>query len=135
MTMEGSGRCSGTCSCLGEDRPRVEVITGVAGRRHRPAHEKPRIVEESPVPGETVSAAARRDGVVPNAPFLGRHLMAEWGAMAEGRNEPVAGASEVRRLGRMLGCRTMEVEILRAALEKAGARGQMWLPPPPKDAR
>jgi transposase len=67
--------------------------------------------------------------------------MAEGGAMALGRNEPVVGASEVRKLEervrqleRVLGRKTMEVEILREALEKAGAKKQMWLPPsPPKD--
>ena len=40
---------------MANDRPpRVEVITGVAGRRYWPAHEKLRIVEDSLVPGEFV---------------------------------------------------------------------------------
>ena len=39
---------------------RAWVITGVAGRRYWPAHEKLRIMEKSLVPGESVSAVARR---------------------------------------------------------------------------
>lgn len=62
-----------------EDRPRVEVITGVAGRRYWPAHEKLRIVEDSLAPGESVSAVARRNGVAPNLLFRWRRLMAEGG--------------------------------------------------------
>ena len=42
---------------------RVEVITGVAGRRDWPTHETLRIVEESLAPGESVSMVARRNGV------------------------------------------------------------------------
>ena len=124
-----------------EDRPRVEVITGVAGRRYWPAHEKLRIVEESLAPGESVSAVARRNGVAPNLLFRWRRLMAEGGAMAVGKNEPVVGASEVRKLEdrvrdleRLLGRKTMEVEILKEALAKSGAKKRTWLPPsPPKD--
>ena len=66
------------------------------------------------MPGETVSAVARRNGVAPNPLFRWRRLMAEGGAMAVGKNEPVVGASEVRKLeervrqlGRMLGRKTM----------------------------
>jgi transposase len=55
-----------------EDRPRVEVITGVAGRRYWPAQEKLRIVEESLMPGGSVSAVARRNGVAPNLLFRWR---------------------------------------------------------------
>ncbi len=58
---------------MANDRPpRVEVITGVAGRRYWPAHEKLRIVEDSLVPGESVSAVARRNGVAPNLLFRWR---------------------------------------------------------------
>ena len=115
---------------------RVEVIAGVAGRRYWPAHEKLRIVEESLAPGESVSAVARRNGVAPSLLFRWRRLMAEGGAMAVGSNEPVVAASEMRKLEdrvrepeRLLGRKTMEAEILREALAKAGAEKQTWLPP------
>ena len=121
-----------------EDRPRVEVITGVAGRRYWPAHEKLRIVEESLASGESVSAVARRNSVAPNLLFHCRRLMAEGGAMAVGKNEPVVGASEVRKLEdrvrdleRLLGRKTMEVENLKEALAKSGAKKRTWLPPSP----
>ena len=77
-----------------ETRQRVEVITGLAGRRYWPAHEKLRIIEESLAPGESVSAVARRNGVAPNLLFRWRRLMDEGGAVAVGSNEPVVGASE-----------------------------------------
>ena len=80
--MEGSSLCLGTCSCRGGGPRRVEVITDVAGRRHGPAHEKLRIVEESLALGESVSAVARRNGVAPHLLFRWRRLMAEGGAMA-----------------------------------------------------
>jgi transposase len=39
----------------------------------------------------------------------------------------------VRELERLLGRKTMETEILREALAKAGVKKQTWLPPlPPK---
>jgi transposase len=126
---------------LGDGPRRVEVITGVAGRRYWPAHEKLRIVEESLAPGESVSAVARRNGVAPNPLFRWRRLMAEGGAMAVGSNEPVVAASEARKLEerareleRLLGRKTMENEILREALAKAGAKKQTWqLLSSPKD--
>ena len=114
-----------------ENHHRVEVITGLAGRRYWPAHEKLRIIEESLVPGESVSAVARRNGVAPNLLFRWRRLMDEGGAMAVGSNEPVVGASEVRKLEdkvraleRMLGRKTMENEILREALDQAGQKNR-----------
>ena len=51
-----------------DDIRRDEVITGVARRRYWPAHEKLRIVEESLVPGESVSAVAKRRGAEPPVP-------------------------------------------------------------------
>jgi transposase len=120
---------------------RIEVITGVARRRYWPAHEKLRIIEESLAPGESVSAVARRNGVAPNLLFRWRRLMDEGGAMAVGSDEPVVGASEVRKLAervrdleRLLGRKTMENEILREALDQARAKKQTWrLPSPLRD--
>ena len=110
-------------------RHRVEVITGLAGRRYWPAHEKLRIIEESLAPGESVSAVARRNGVAPNLLFRWRRLMDEGGAVAVGSNEPVVAASEVRRLEdrvrdleRLLGRKTMENEILKEALASGGKK-------------
>jgi transposase len=67
--------------------------------------------------------------------------MDEGGAMAVGSNEPVVGASELRKLEdrvrdleRLLGRKTMENEILREALAKTQAKKPTWrLPSPPQD--
>ena len=64
------------------------------------------------------------------------------GAAAVGSDEPVVGNSEVRRLEerireleRLLGRKTMEVEILKEALAKAQAKKpSLQLASPPKDA-
>ena len=68
-----------------DDIRRVEVITGVARRRYWPAHEKLRIIEESLVPGESVSAVARRNGG--RRTSFGGAEMDEGGTMAVGSNE------------------------------------------------
>ena len=73
-----------------------------------------------------MSEVARRNGVAPNLLFRWRRLMDEGGTVAVGSDETVVSASELRRLEervreleRLLGRKTMEVEILRTALEKA----------------
>ena len=78
--------------------------------------------------GESVSAVARRNGAAPNLLFRWRRLMDEGGAMAVGSNEPVVGASEVRKLEervrdleRLLGRKTMECAWLRHWSEQACA--------------
>jgi transposase len=114
---------------MSEDYQRIELITGVARRRHWSTERKLRIIEESFEPGETVSSVARRNGVAPNLLFRWRRLMSEGGVTAVGSDEPVIGTSEVRKLEervreleRLLGRKTMENEILREALAKAQAK-------------
>lgn len=86
-------------------------------------------------PGETVSSAARRHGVAPNLLYRWRRLLSEGGAAAVDSDEPVVGNSEVkkledrvRELERMLGRKTMEVEILREALSKADSKKRIPRP-------
>ena len=98
--------------------------------------------QESFQPGETVSSVARRRGVAPNLLYRWRRLMTEGGAAAVGSDEPVVGSSEVRRLEervreleRMLGRKTMEVEIFREALAKSKSKKpSLRLLSQPKDA-
>ena len=85
--------------------------------------QKLQIIEESCLPGETVSSIAGRQGVAPNLLYRWRRLLTEGGAAAVGSDEPVVASSEVRRseervrdLERLLGRKTMEVEILKEAL-------------------
>jgi transposase-like protein len=59
--------------------PEVEVISPARqGRRRRyTAEEKRRIVEETKVPGQSVSAVSRRYGVSPSQLFKWRRLVEE----------------------------------------------------------
>jgi transposase len=114
---------------MSDDYQRIELITGTVRRRHWTTEQKLQIIEESFQPGETVSSAARRRGVAPNLLYRWRRLMTEGGAAAVGSDEPVVGSSEMRRLEdrirdleRLLGRKTMEIEILRAALAKSESK-------------
>ncbi len=60
----------------------IEIITDGGRRRHWPAAEKLRIVEETRYDGESISAVARRNGVAPNLRYRWRNLMLEGGSIA-----------------------------------------------------
>ena len=114
---------------MSDDYQRIELITGTVRRRHWTTEQKLQIIEESFQPGESVSSAARRRGVAPNLLYRWRRLMTEGGAAAVGSDEPVVGSSEMRRLEdrirdleRLLGRKTMELEILREALAKSESK-------------
>lgn len=114
---------------MADDYRRIELITGEARRRRWSTEQKLQIIEESFLPGETVSSVARRRGVAPNLLYRWRRLLTEGGAAAVGSDEPVVGSSEVRRLEervrdleRLLGRKTMEVEILREALARSESK-------------
>jgi transposase len=103
-----------------------EVLSGVQRRRRWTPEEKVRIVEETYLPGMSVSLVARRHGVAPNQVFAWRRLMAQGALTAAGAGEEVVPASDyraleaqVRELQRMLGKKTMENEILREAVSRA----------------
>jgi transposase len=105
---------------------KVEVITGVARRRRFSTEQKLAIVAETMQPGTSISYIARRHGLSPSLVFRWRQLMSEGGKQAVHADDDVVGAGEVRRLEgrvreleRLLGRKTMEVEILKEALELA----------------
>jgi transposase len=105
---------------------RVEVITSVQRRRRWSAAEKIRLVEEASQPGMSVSFVARRAGIAPSQLFAWKRRMTEGGQAAVAADEDVVGASQirdlekkVRELERLLGKKTMEVEILKEALDAA----------------
>src|SRR2546423_15539177 len=121
---------------------RVEIITSVQRRRRWTASEKVQIVEETFEPGMTVSLVARRHGVAPNQLFTWRRLVVEGALTAAGSGEQVVPASDyralqsqVRELQRLLGKKTLEAEILKAAIVHAnGSNKRLRLPPSrPKD--
>lgn len=87
-----------------------------------------RIVEETYLPGESVSVVARRHGLGANQLFTWRRLMARGAYTAAHAGEEVVPASDlraaqqqIRELQRLLGKKTLETEILREAMERAVA--------------
>ena len=109
--------------------PRVEVVTSVQRRRRWTTAEKVRLVEEAMQPGSSVSFVARRTGIPPSLLFRWKRRMIEGGYEAVQADEEVVAASRVRELERrvrdlerLLGRKTMEVEILKEALDLARAK-------------
>jgi len=74
----------------------VEVIMSVQRRRRWTTEEKVRIVEETYLPGNTVSLVARRNGIGANQLFTWRRLMAQGALTAASAGEEVVPASELR---------------------------------------
>lgn len=104
----------------------AEVIISVERRRRWNAQQKRALVEEAEQPGNSISSVARKYEVHPNQLFRWRRLIQEGALVAAGSEEPVVPLSEVRQLRsqirelhRMLGKKTMEVEILKDAIEIA----------------
>ena len=64
-----------------------------------------RIIEETYLPGNSVSLVARRHGIAGNQLFTGRRLMAQGALTAAGAGEEVVPASElVRPITRSVSC-------------------------------
>jgi transposase len=104
----------------------VEVITSVQRRRRWTAEQKRAMVLETEQPGMSLSAVARKYEVHPNQLFRWRKLMQEGALSAVRADEEVVPISEVkelrtrvRELERLLGRKTMEVEILKDAVRIA----------------
>jgi len=104
----------------------VEVITSIQRRRHWSAEQKRALVEEAEAPGSSISMVARKYEVHPNQLFRWRRLMQEGALVAAGSEDQVVPLSEVkelraeiRELQRLLGKKTMEVEILKDAIRIA----------------
>jgi transposase len=105
---------------------RVEVITSVQRRRRFTPEQKRAIVEEAGEPGSSISIVARKYGINPSQLFTWRRLMQAGALVAAGAEEQVVPLSEVkelkseiRELQRLLGKKTMEVEILKDAIRIA----------------
>jgi transposase len=104
----------------------IEIITDGGRRRRWSAAEKLRIVEETLDERESISAVARRNGVAPNLLYRWRRLMLEGGSVAVTGDDEVTSnravrqmEDRIRELERQLGRKTLEVEILKEALEKS----------------
>jgi transposase len=105
----------------------IEILTEPERRRRRTAQEKIAIVQETLEPGASVSAVARRYGVNANQVFAWRKQYQEGSLAAVKAGESVVPASElaaaikeikeIKELQRLLGKKTLEVEILKEAVE------------------
>jgi transposase len=112
----------------------VEIITDGGRRRRWSAAEKLRIVEETLDERASISVVARRNGVAPNLLYRWRRLMLEGGSVAVTGDDEVTSnklvrqmEDRIRELERQLGRKTLEVEILKEALDKARPKKPMWL--------
>ena len=115
-----------------------EKPTGRTRRRFSPA-EKYRILEETEKPGETISSVARRHKLSSSQLFNWRRLRDEGTLSSLGAEERVVPESEVkklkkqiRELERQLGKKTMEVEILKEAVDIAREKKLISRPVSPK---
>jgi transposase len=109
--------------------PGIEIITDSGRRRRWSSAEKLRIVEETLDGRESISVVARRNGVAPNLLYRWRRLMLEGGSVAVAGDDDVTSnrtvrqlEDRVRELERQLGRKTLEVEILKEALDKARSK-------------
>lgn len=109
----------------------IEIITDGGRRRRWSAAEKLRIVEETLEDHASISIVARRNGVAPNLLYRWRRLMLEGGSVAVTEDDDVTSNrvvremdSRIRELERQLGRKTMEVEILREALDKSRVKNR-----------
>lgn len=77
---------------------RIEVVLTVEHRRRWSLGEKLKAVEESRLPGVSVSYVARKYGVAPTLLSRWRKLMAEGGQEAACSDDAIVSAAEVREL-------------------------------------
>ncbi|TDY16704.1 transposase [Paraburkholderia sp. BL6665CI2N2] len=113
----------------------VEVLTQPEQRRRRSVEEKLAIVRETFEPGATVSGVARRHRVNANQVFARRKLYQDGSLSAVSAGEQAVPASDlaeamkqIRELQRLLGKKTVEVKILREAVEYGRAKN-VWSTP------
>lgn len=101
----------------------IQVITSVQRRRRYAAHEKHAIVLETLQAGQSVSAVARKYAIAPSQLYQWRRSMEEGARVGVSADEGVVSKAEfkklqdrARRLERLLGMKTEEVECLKEAV-------------------
>ena len=112
----------------------IEIIIDGGRRRRWSSAEKLRIVAETLDGRESISVVARRNSVAPNLLYRWRRLMLEGGSIAVAGDDEVTSnrtvrqmEDRIRELERQLGRKTMEVEILKEALDKARSKKPILL--------
>jgi transposase len=111
-----------------------EIITDGGRRRRWSSPEKLGIIEETLEDNASISVLARRNGVALNLLYRWRRLMLEGGAVAASGDDDVTSnravrqmEERIRELERQLGRKTLEVEILKEALDKSRSKKLTWL--------
>ena len=106
--------------------PAVTEGPGPKRRRRHSAPEKMGLLAEAESPGSSISLVARKYGVATSQLFRWRHLRDAGSLTGLQSGEAVVAESEaqklraqVRELQRLLGQKTEEVEVLRAAIRIA----------------
>lgn len=105
-------------------KEQVHVITSVERRRRWSLEEKRSIIQETYLPGMSLSLVARKYDINPSQLFTWRRHMEEGGLQGIQSEEGVVPKSQVkelerrvRELERILGRKTLENEILREAVK------------------
>lgn len=116
----------------GHNEKMIEVLSGPERRRRRTAQEKIAIVQQTMEPGMTVSHVARLHGLNANQVFTWRRQYQNGSLTAISAAEEVVPASaltaamkQIKELQRLLGKKTMEVELLKEAVEYG--RAKKWI--------
>ena len=102
----------------------VEILHNTQRRKRWATIEKQKIVQETYQQGATVSYVARKHGIPPSQLFYWRKMM-ENGALTGIKTEedlvPLSEVNElkkrIKQLERVLGQKTMDIEILREAVK------------------
>ncbi|EII3576413.1 transposase, partial [Escherichia coli] len=105
------------------------VLLGKEVRKRKTPQEKIAIIQQTMEPGMTVSHVAHLHGIQPSLLFKWKKQYQEGSLTAMAAGEDVVPASEltaaikqINQLQRLLGKKTMEVEILKEAVEYAQSR-------------
>ncbi|MBZ7658765.1 IS3 family transposase [Klebsiella oxytoca] len=105
------------------------ILLGQEARKRKTPQEKIAIIQQTMEPGMNVSHVARLHGIQPSLLFKWKKQYLEGSLTAVAAGEEVVPASElaaalkqVRELQRLLGKKTMEVEILKEAVEYGQSR-------------
>ena len=116
----------------------VHVITSVERRRRWSIYEKKAIVKETYEQGKSVSYVARKHGIAASQVFLWRRKMEEGALVCVSCQENVNPETEyrqaidrIKRLERLLGQKTEEVEILKEAIKIGREKKLIWRNPWP----
>jgi transposase len=120
---------------------RVEVVTSVQRRRCWTTEQKLEIVKQTNEPGSSLSLVAREHGLSAAQLFQWHKAYMEGSLVAVGANESVVPASDlqeamsrIKQLEGALGCKTLENEILKEAVDFVPSlwygwqgAGQTWI--------